>query len=70
MFATLLSYFFAFHIVSAGPLGQHDNVLALNDHVLVQHHDESVQLDNVLALENNGLVLEDSVNQNICEVVS
>jgi len=63
MFAILLYFLVAFHFVSAGPLVQQDNVLAPNDHVLVQQHEDSVQLDDVLALEDNGLVLEATVEE-------
>merc|ERR1712212_205113 len=63
MFATLLYFLVAFHFVSAGPLVQQDNVLAPNDHVLVQQHKDSVQLDDDLALEDNGLVLEATVEE-------
>jgi len=63
MFAILLYFLVAFHFVSAGPLVQQDNVLAPNDHVLVQQHKDSVQLDDDLALEDNGLVLEATVEE-------
>merc|ERR1711970_543686 len=66
MFTTILYFLVALHFLSAGPLVQQDNVLAPNDLVLVQQHQESVQLDDVLALEDNGLVLEESAGvQNI-----
>jgi len=59
MFATLLYFLVALHFVSAGTLVQQDNVLAPNDPVLVQQDEESVQLGDVLALEDNGFVLEE-----------
>merc|ERR1712212_1164201 len=66
MFATLLYFLVAFHFVSAGPLVQQDNVLAPNDHVLLQQHEDSVQLDDALTMEDNGLVLEEGPgDQNI-----
>merc|ERR1711942_507920 len=56
MFTTLLSYSVAFHLVSAGPLGQQDNALVQQDNALVQQDEDSAQLDNVLAQ-----VLDDTV---------
>merc|ERR1719495_2116377 len=55
MFATLLYFLVAFHFVSAGPLAEQDNVLAPNDHVLVQQHGDSVQLDDVLVSDDHVL---------------
>merc|ERR1711970_1597271 len=65
MFAILLYFLVAFHFVSAGPLAQQDNVLAPNDHVLVQQHGDSVQRDDVLMLDHHGLVQQhgDSVQR-------
>merc|ERR1719153_997744 len=59
MFAILLYFLVAFHFASAEPLVQQDHVPVPDDHFLVQQHEDSVQLDDVLALEDNGLVLEE-----------
>jgi len=66
MFATLLYPLVACHFASAGPLVQQDNVLVPNDHVLVQQHEDSLQLDDVRTPEDDGLVLEEGLGvQNI-----
>jgi len=56
MFTILLYFLVAVHFVSAGPHIQQDNVLAPNDHVLVQQHKNSVQLDDVLVPDDHVLV--------------